>query len=66
MGGRGSLRDDVSDWVPGGAKVLSKPPEGWRKNTRAQNVRKGYAWYDNGKSRFSGEFKQVLVREKRR
>ncbi len=43
---------------------LIEVPEGWRKLEGATTAPLGYSWYSNGKSRFSGEFKAVLVKDK--
>ena len=40
---------------------LIEVPEGWVKNDKAPV---GYSWYNNGKSRFSGEYKCALVKDK--
>lgn len=42
---------------------LDHIPPGWKKIEGAMTAPKGYSWYSNGKSRFSGERKQALVRD---
>lgn len=44
-------------------KKLAKPPKGFRKTPGATNAPKGYEWYSNIKSRFSGKRKIVLVKK---
>jgi len=39
-----------------GARYLDEVPEGWKKIEGALTAPKGYEWYSNGKSRFSGEY----------
>ena len=46
-------------------KKLNSIPKGFRK-TRGAVAPIGYAWYNNGKSRFSGERKIVLVKIKKK
>ena len=43
-------------------KVLTKKPSGWKKIKGATNAPAGYTWCNNGKSLFSGEYKQALVK----
>jgi len=49
-----------------GKKVsaLAKAPEGYRKTIGATTAPIGYAWYNNGESRFSGKRKIALVKKK--
>lgn len=47
----------------GAVKVLDQIPEGWKKIEGAVTAPAGYSWYSNGKSRFSGEREQALVKE---
>lgn len=48
------------------AKTLNKPPRGWRKTRGATTAPRGFSWYSNGESRFSGKRKIVLVKDKKR
>lgn len=41
---------------------LIEVPEGWKKVKGAMTSPKGYSWYSNGKSRFSGECECALVK----
>lgn len=47
----------------GAVKVLDHIPDGWKKIEGAVTAPRGYSWYYNGKSRFSGEREQALVKE---
>ena len=38
--------------------------EGWKKIEGAMTAPKGYSWYSNGASRFSGEHRCALVKDK--
>lgn len=40
-------------------------PKGWKKIKGAQTAPRGYTWYSNNKSHFSGERKQALVRDRK-
>lgn len=42
---------------------LVKVPDGWKKIEGAMIAPKGYSWYSNGKSRFSGEYECALVKD---
>ena len=44
---------------------VNSPPKGYRKTIGATTAPNGYSWYNNGKSRFSGKRKSVLVKNKR-
>lgn len=43
--------------------VYNKVPKGFTKNTRATTAPKGYSWYNNGKSMFSGDYIGILVKD---
>ena len=43
---------------------LVEVPEGWKKVEGAMTAPKGHSWYSNGASRFSGEYKCALVKDK--
>lgn len=43
-------------------KYIEKAPEGWKKIEGAQTAPKGFQWYSNGASRFSDEYRIVLVK----
>lgn len=45
-------------------RVIKDIPKGWKKLEGAITAPKGYSWYWNGKSRFSGEFECALVKDK--
>jgi hypothetical protein len=40
-------------------------PQGWTRITGALTAPAGYEWYSNGKSRFSRDYKQGLVRSRK-
>ena len=44
--------------------AYTKPPKGWKEIKGATTAPNGYTWYSNGKSQFSGQRKQALVRNK--
>ena len=46
-------------------KKLTKAPAGWKKTIGASTAPRGYEWYSNGESRFSGKRKIALVKRKR-
>ena len=45
-------------------KKLTKAPKGWKKTIGASTAPRGYEWYSNGESRFSGKRKIALVKRK--
>ena len=45
--------------------ATDKAPKGWKPTEGALTAPKGYTWYSNGKSRFSGERQQILVKDSR-
>ena len=45
-------------------KKLDKVPKGWRKTIGATTTLRGYEWYSNGESRFSGKRKIALVKKR--
>lgn len=45
-------------------KRLKSVPKGYIKTIGATTAPRGYAWYNNGKSRFSGKRKIVLVKSR--
>lgn len=45
-------------------QILDKPPEGWVLVNGASMTPPGYDLYSNNKSRFSGERRVVLVKQK--
>ena len=49
-----------------GTEVLNSVPKGYVKLEGATTAPNGYSWYSNGKSRFGGEYKSVLVKDKKR
>ena len=46
-----------------GVEVRDTVPEGWQKLEGATTAPNGYEWYNNGKSRFGGEYKNALVKK---
>ncbi len=48
-----------------GTEVRNSVPEGYIKLEGATTAPKGYEWYSNGKSRFGGEYKSILVKTKK-
>ena len=46
-----------------GGRVEDTVPEGFVKTENATTAPKGYTWYNNGKSRFGGEYENVLVKD---
>ena len=46
-----------------GGRVEDTVPEGFIKTENATTAPKGYTWYNNGKSRFGGEYENVLVKD---
>lgn len=47
-------------------RVYERKPNGWKEDTGATTAPVGYKWINNCKSRFGGEFKQALLKEKER
>ena len=45
-------------------RVYSSMPNGWRETQGALTAPKGYTWINNGKSRFSGEREQALLKDR--
>lgn len=45
-------------------RVIKDIPDGWKKIEGATTAPKGYSWYCNGKSLFSGEYESALVKDK--
>lgn len=43
-------------------KPIEKLPDGWKFDERAVTAPKGYKWANNGKSRFSPDYRQALVK----
>lgn len=43
-------------------KPLEKLPDGWKFDEGAVTAPKGYKWANNGKSRFSPDYRQALVK----
>ena len=44
-------------------KILTKAPKGFRKTIGATTAPRGFEWFSNGASRFSGKRKIVLVKK---
>lgn len=44
-------------------KILNEIPNGWKQLKGATTAPKGYEWYWNGKSLFSGEYEQALIKK---
>lgn len=67
FGGRGASSSSsrgygISYWRKRGTKVGNKVPKGWVKVKNATTAPRGYSWYSNNKSLFSGERKTMLVK----
>lgn len=62
MGGRCS-NSGMMKTVNG--KTLQYHPKGWKPVENALTNSKGYTWYSNGKSRFSGQYETALVKNKK-
>jgi hypothetical protein len=45
-------------------EYLIEPPKGFVKTIDATTAPRGFEWYNNGESRFSGKRKSVLVKVK--
>ena len=43
-------------------KVYTRLPEGWKINHGATTAPNGYAWINNGKSLFGGEYRHALLK----
>ena len=43
-------------------RKLTKIPKGWVRTKGATTAPRGFAWYSNGASRFSGQRKIALIR----
>ena len=48
-----------------GVEIKNSVPKGYIKLEGATTAPNGYEWYSNGKSRFGGEYKSILVKKKR-
>ena len=48
-----------------GVEIKDSLPSGYKKDEGATTAPRGYYWANNRKSRFGGEFHQVLVKENR-
>lgn len=48
-----------------GTEVRNSVPKGYIKLEGATTAPRGFEWYFNGKSRFGGEYKSVLVKKKK-
>ena len=65
--GRGKVSEYVRRNGKGyvnGKEVIDKPPKGWKVDSGVTTRPVGTTAYTNGKSRFSGERKTVLVKDK--
>jgi len=47
-------------------KKIAKAPKGWKRIKGATTAPHGYAWYNNGASRFGLKYKSVLVKSKKK
>lgn len=59
-----NTKEAILRWKEKGTKVLASPPKGYKKTLNATTSPRGYAWYNNGESLFSGKRKSVLVKIK--
>lgn len=66
FGGRGASSGgtNLNSFRKRGIKIGDKVPKGWVKVVNAVTAPKGYTWYSNNKSMFSGERKTMLVKNK--
>nr|DAK06059.1 MAG TPA: hypothetical protein [Caudoviricetes sp.] len=70
--GSGKLKNGSVTYHAGTSKARTRrfqyyenAPKGWKLLEDAPNYPIGYRWYSNGKSLFSGGYKQALVKDKR-
>ena len=59
------VQAQLQGFVERGVKVYSEVPKGYIKLEGATTAPRGFEWYFNGKSRFGGEYKSVLVKKKK-
>lgn len=52
-------------WKQRNVQVLNEKPKGWVKNEGATTSPNGYSWYNNGQSRFGGNYQNALVKDKK-
>lgn len=55
--------DTLDYFINKGVKILNKLPNGWRVIEGALTAPIGYKWVNNGKSVFSKEYRQALLKE---
>ena len=53
-------------WKKRGIEIKNSVPKGWIKLEGSTTAPNGYSWYSNGKSRFGGEYKHMLVKDKKK
>ena len=63
MGSRGASSGTGRSTTVLGYKAYNKMPKGWKYTEGATTAPFGYAWANNGKSRFGGEYESALVRD---
>lgn len=56
-------QQQIDKFIERGGRVEDTVPEGFIKTEGATTAPKGYTWYNNGKSRFGGEYQNVLVKD---
>ena len=56
-------QQQIQKFIERGGRVEDSVPEGFIKTEGATTAPKGYTWYNNGKSRFGGEYENVLVKD---
>ena len=56
-------QQQIEKFIEHGGRVEDTIPEGFIKTEGATTAPKGYTWYNNGKSRFGGEYENVLVKD---
>ena len=56
-------QQQIEKFIEHGGRVEDTVPEGFIKTEGATTAPKGYTWYNNGKSRFGGEYENVLVKD---
>lgn len=59
----GNGKYSVDYWKKKNVEIKDEAPKGYIKLQGATTAPNGYEWYSNGKSRFSKEYKHILVKE---
>lgn len=53
----------IDYWKEKNVNIYEEKPKGWIKNEGATTAPRGYSWYNNGESRFGGNYQNALVHE---